>query len=462
MTVSTLSAVLLVAGCASVYALPPRQSSTHPSALAAPPGGYEKVHVPDVPLPDPTATDSVTLDAILAYADRHAPALQVARARVGLGDAAIVGEVPILPDNPTLSLGAGPGLNSGGNHVDITGSLSQRLEVAGERRLRTEAAERVRDRLEAELDEARWQVHRDVHAAFHRALVARERLLVAVRVLEFQDRLLEITRRRLAAGDVSGLAVRLAEGDRSQAEVAHIAATQDYLRARLELGAIGGWPASHPPEPAGILDPPRKPPDADTLLELARNHQPRLRTLQATHDETVARTRAADREAWPEPTIGVQVMRENFRFGPPETQMLGVLSVPIPVVRRNQGERATARAQESIADAERGSFGALLPSRIEQHRTAVAAAADRVAAYGAEILPKFEENLRLVQRAFELGEIDILQVTVARERFLGIQTDALAAYRDYFQAVAELEGAVGTDVWTEERLDHASPPEVSL
>ena len=44
--------------------------------------------------------------------------------------------------------------------------------------------------------------------------------------------------------------------------------------------------------------------------------------------------------------------------------------------------------------------------------------ASRIAAYGTEILPAFEGNLALLQRAFELGEVDLLQVLVARERLL--------------------------------------------
>ena len=95
-----------------------------------------------------------------------------------------------------------------------------------------------------------------------------------------------------------------------------------------------------------------------------------------------------------------------------------------------------------------------LVSRIERHRTEVIAAARQVQTYGSEILPTFEENLRLIQRAFELGEIDILQVSVARERFLRIQADALDAYRTYFQAVADLEGSIGSDLWPDERHDH--------
>jgi len=397
----------------------------------------------------------VSLDGILAYADRHAPRLAVVRERVGLGDAALTGAEPLLPDNPTVSVGVGHGWTPAGGHLEVEGAVFQRFEIGGERGRRLAAAGSYRKRLTAQLEEARWEVHRDAHAAFHRGLVARERLRVADRLVEFQRKLLDITRRRLRAGDVSPLAVRLAEGELSQSRVARVAAEQGYLQAKLELGAVAGWPPSHPPEPAGELDVPRDPPSRASLAAAARTHQPRLRTLHALQLEAEARATAAEAEAWPEPTVGVQFTREGLATGPKETHVLGVLSLPVPLAQTNQGERATARVQARIVEAQRAAFDSQLSNQIEQHRTAVAAAAVRVRTYGHEIVPNFEENLRLIQRAFELGEIDILQVSVARERFLRIQTDALDAYVDYFEAVADLEATVGTDLWPHERHEHA-------
>lgn len=449
--------VFVVQGCASS----PAPLTPSSGAFEPPREGYAEVRVPDVPLPEPAGEGRVSLDAILAYADQHAPALGVARARMGLGAAALAGSAPLLPDNPTLSVGAGPRLTADGSYADFTASLSQRFEIAGERGLRLEAARQTGQRLRAELDEARWEIHRDVHAAFHRALVARERLHAADRLLAFQQRLLDITRRRLQAGDVSPLAVRLASGELSQAQVARIRAEQNYLQARLQLGALAGWPSAHPPEPAGELDEPRDPPPGTPLIEVARRHQPRLRTLHAARAEAEARARAAERDAWPEPTLGVQANREGAPDGLEETVLLGTLSLPLPLVQRNQGARALARAEVQIADAESAAFGSQLRNRIEQHRTAVVAAAARVRTYGSEILPTFEENLRLIQRAFELGEIDILQVSVARERFLRTQTDALDAFTDYFQAVADLEASIGADLWPDERHEHAAEGEAA-
>lgn len=410
------------------------------------------MQIPDVPLPDPAAGRPVSLDAILAYADRHAPAVRVARTQLLRGEAAERGAAPLFPDNPELSVGAGPRVVAGDTAIDLQASLRQRFEVAGERGLRLEAARRFQERLEAELDQVRWQVHRDVHAAFHVALVARERTRAAERLLAFQERLQEIASRRFEAGGVSPLVVRIAEGETAQARVSLIAAEQASEAARLRLAELSGWPAANPPEPAGALDPPREAPSLDRIVEVAARYQPVLRTLSASIAEAEARVELADREAWPEPAIGVQIVREGAEGGSSasETVVLGTLSVPIPLWRRNQGDRAAARAELAISSEQASAFARRLGARLARTKGAVDAAARRVAAYGEKILPRFEENLRLIRRAYELGEIDILEVSVARERFLRIQTAALDAYADYFRAAAELESAVGADLWPDE------------
>jgi cobalt-zinc-cadmium efflux system outer membrane protein len=76
----------------------------------------------------------------------------------------------------------------------------------------------------------------------------------------------------------------------------------------------------------------------------------------------------------------------------------------------------------------------------------VDAHARRAQVFGTEILPTLETNLALLQKAFELGEIDVLQVMVAQERFLRTQQDALQSFADYYAAWAELEGIVGMEL----------------
>ena len=79
---------------------------------------------------------------------------------------------------------------------------------------------------------------------------------------------------------------------------------------------------------------------------------------------------------------------------------------------------------------------------------AVNTAAERVRTYSNEVVPRFAENLDLLQRAFELGEVELIEVFVAREQFLRIQAEALDAYRAYYDSVYTLESMVGAPLST--------------
>lgn len=350
----------------------------------------------------------------------------------------------LLPSNPKLSVALGPRIENHPTGVDVEASLMQQLEIAGERSARRGAAERLRERTEAELALVRWQLQCDIRDTFRRALVEHQRVALAQRVLEFQQDVLGMVERQIAAGEIGPLSLRLAQAEVAQARQVLVASQQGLTSLRLQLSQLTGWPSQTPPLPRGELSPPRVPPSPRTLLELARVHLPKLRALSAHVREAEARVTLADREAWPKPSIGVTYQRESNRaMEGIYNIVLGAISVPIPVFQRNQAARADAQAELEIARAHQLAAGELLAGQIAQAHSELSAAAQRCQAYGGEILPHFEENLRLLARSFELGEIDLLALATARERFLQIQADALGAQHDYWVALSALERRLG-------------------
>ncbi len=400
----------------------------------------------------------MSLDQLLAYADQHAPELAVAASTRARAAAARVEASPLFPAEPFVSVATGPRRANGGGTAgwDVEVGLEQRIEIAGQRGTRRDAAERMGERVEAEIASARWQVHQRVHLSFHAALVARERVTAATQLHGFSERLLDIAKKRLGAGDISRLQVRVAEGELAIALEKKIAAGQEYLAARLSLAEVSGWPAARPPAPAGTLDAPRGAPPADRLIGLARARHPELLALRSTVAEAEAASRVADRTAWPDITLGVTLAREaEVEIGSGQVEVaLFSLGLPIPLFRQNRGERARAAADVRVARSERDAEAAVLDSRVRRATSAVNAAAARVRAYGAEIVPRFQENLDLLVRAFELGEVDVLNVLVARERFLEVQRAVLDSYADYYEAVGSLEAEVGAELWPEDRHEH--------
>lgn len=451
-TVNSRRLLLGSALLACAHAPPPEAEAPAPHLRAVAVAESDTAADHRDPVPDPASSGEVSLGGMLAYADHHSPVLAVARSTRSRADAARAAAAVLLPTNPELSVAVGPRLGGGRTGLDVQISLMQQLQIAGERGLRLEAADRLRELTDAEIEQIRWAVHCDVHAAFHRALIERERARLSERVVVFQEEVLRSVERQIAAGEVSPLTLRLAQAEVAQARQQAVAAQQAYLASRIRLGQLSGWPAATPPVAAGAIDAPRDPPPDARLVAIARERLPSLRAGAARAREAEARARLAARQAWPQPSLGVQYNREGNPGGEAAYDIvMGVLSAPLPSFQRNQGERAAARADAIVARAELQAAQRLLEGQIAEARSEVAAAAQRTRAYGTEILPRFEENLTLLGRTFELGEIDLLALSTGRERFLRIQSDALGAMLDYFVALAGLERVVGVDLW---RDDH--------
>lgn len=404
------------------------------------------------PLPPPTSdgltmkgSQTLSLDAIVRHARDNAMKVRVARARLELGDAAVAGAKPLLIDNPQLYIGAGARVTPLGTNFELQSTLQQPFEFGGERGLRIKAGRRYRDLLDRELMQVQWEAYAHVHYAFNMALLARARASTAERTMAFSTRLLDVARRRARAGEISDLRVRVASGELAQARQAKLNADLEYRLACLHLSEMAGWPSGQIVEPAGDLTTPvRVRDEADLIAKLQAEH-PAIKARGAAVDLGDARVKSANRDALPEPWLGVYFGREQepgIAF--PSTIALAMLTVPLPLWKRNQAARAQSRADLTVAEQELAALRYTLDIGVRRAVDSVNTAAERVRTYASEVVPRFVENLSLLERAFELGEVDILEVFVARENFLRIQNEALEAYHAYYDAVFSLETLLGS------------------
>ena len=406
---------------------------------------------PIPPSPAPSESDpagqEVTLEALLVHAETHAPLLALEGANDARIRAARAAAGRALPDNPELWVGVGPRLEGGETGVDFEVGVSQRFEIGGERAARLKVADAVKNAISAESRDRRWDLHTTIHALFYQALVARERVGLAKRVVTFQEEIATIVGKQRAAGQVSQLAERVALAESANARQELTALIQAEFAVRQDLALVTGWSPETPPRPRGDLAPIKGLPALADLIALASEKRPDLAVLDAAIAEAHAQIRAADRDKTPEPILGLSWTRESSPTGGDASNIIiATIGLPLPFVTNNEPARAEARAALEIALAGRRRAEAEIAAEVTRAYRAAAAATRRLEAFGAEVLPRFEENLAALKRAYELGEIDILGLASGRERFLEAQRDALTAQGDYFTALAELEHAVGVDV----------------
>ncbi len=393
------------------------------------------------------AQDRVSLATVLSHADEHAPSLVVARARVEEGVAARRGAERLLSDPLTLEVGVGPRIADGtGEDFDILVSLTQPIEVASERGARLDAADRLRERRETEVEALRWDVHREVHLRFHVAIEARARGEAAERRRVLAARLAEIARRRHEAGDIPELDVALANAELASSQQEVVRARGQLDEAVLALAEVSGWPAATPPMPLGDLDQPGEIGDDPALVTRALESHPLLRALDATVASERARVRVADVEAFPTLDLGLSFAREGSAGSPANYIGLVFAGVSIPVWDANGVERASTRAALSIAETERDALRSTIEARVRRAATTLRAARERVVIFLRDVLPGFERSITLLTQGFELGELDALEVAGATRRLLEVQANALDAFGEYHRALAELEAQVGTEV----------------
>jgi cobalt-zinc-cadmium efflux system outer membrane protein len=390
---------------------------------------------------------SVNLDQLLVFADANSPAIKTARAGVGLANAEVVGAKVVFPANPQLSFGGGGRTIGGATGFEFELAVQQQIEIAGEPGHRLNAAEDQQRLREATVNEVRWSVHVEVHRLFVDILLVRERLRQAERFFAFSESMRNIAAKQVEAGESSPLILLVADSDLAQTREAVIEAQQAGESLNARLAAVIGWPEAALPTVQGSLPEVRQAPDVDTLLALMAEHHPSLRTRELAVVAGRSRLVLEDREAWPEPTVGLSYGHEPAP-GPGAASDVWLLNLtfPIPIWRTNQEGRARAEAELLIADREREATATRLRGELHQAAIALNAAVQRVSVYETGVVLLLETNLSLLQRAYELGEADVHQVSQTHARLLTATGQYIDARVTYYETVATLEGLVGTEL----------------
>jgi cobalt-zinc-cadmium efflux system outer membrane protein len=263
---------------------------------------------------------------------------------------------------------------------------------------------------------------------------------VAVEAQRLADAAATAAEKRFQAGDVARIEVNSARLERGRATRAALEAEQDRLVAAAELELVLASDPGTLPEIAFRLEGARGAvePSIDELVREALAS--RRDVVAARLDVSAAEAEAslAARAVVPTPALGVSIAREENA-----SIILGTLSFEIPLFARHQAERGVASARVQQA---RVALAAL------ERRTAqeVRLAAERVRAsrrvldaFDPEATAALAENLALVTRAYEAGQIDFVRYQLLRREALDARRDRIDALEALNRAEAQLERALG-------------------
>jgi outer membrane protein TolC len=378
--------------------------------LAAGPAPADEL--PDLP-PDPALED------FLRVAEQRNPTLRAARS-AWRAEAEAVRASGSFPD-PMLSLGTmlsdvetrvGPQKESF--------ALMQRLPWFGKLGLRREAASASASAAEARFSDDRLALRREVTLAWldlywlGRAIALTEENLDLLANLEGVVR---AKYRAASAGHADLVRIQIELGileDRARS-------LQDRLRpAAARMNALlRRAPGAPVPVPLRIPDLPEAPPPEAVLDEVHRG-SPRLDERESEIDRALAEARLAQRDRWPDWTLGLKWIRVGDAINPTledsgKDAVMVDVTVELPIFRgkysgavREAHERVSAA--RSRREGEEDGLAALAEASLFEWRDA-----DRRAElYAGALLPKARESYQATSAAYRTGEGGFLDLIDAQ------------------------------------------------
>ena len=234
---------------------------------------------------------------------------------------------------------AGSDAFSGLDAAEISGTLSQPLELGSKRGRRVDVARAERDLATSDAEIRQLNLLTDVTRAFVRVLEAQEALRITEEIVRLGDEELHAVELRVKGGGASPVEVTRAHVSLETARVDRESASRTLAAARAALAATWNDPLASFGEAQGDLTlPPPLPPLRDLLARLEEN--PAVVRWNVVRRRQEARRALEASRGAPNLTLGGGVRRLQ---GSDDTAFLFNVGSALPLFDRN---RAATRAEE--------------------------------------------------------------------------------------------------------------------
>jgi cobalt-zinc-cadmium efflux system outer membrane protein len=316
--------------------------------------------------------------------------------------------------------------------------LSQEFEVAGQRGIRIDVAQKNLAKIGLEIKDRERILGYEVKNAYAQTLAFKERVALFEEVVRLREDLLELTKTKYQAGDVSALEVNLAEVEASKARSDLLTSQQGYRDAMLALqGSMGGGTDGLPSVEGQLASQVIVVPDKEDLKK-ALSERPDINAAATEAERTKRAEELVRREAVPNPIFGGFYNRDELK-----SDVGMALSISIPLFDRKQAEKREAKARMEQARIRRAGLGLSVEREFEQTYTNLVSSLRQLSIYKKEIIEKSLENLGLLNLAFKEGKIGFFDIRLAQRDAVDLRFAYLDALLRAQQAIYTMERTIG-------------------
>ena len=381
------------------------------------------------------ASDGITALQAAAWAVTHNPSLRALRTETGVAAAELV-QAGLLPDPAVGWDGMDAIAQKLSGQTPKTADylsglgLAWRVPWPGEISAKVGKAKARQEEVRQSILAGEWILVREVHTVFLTILATRARLDLNGRVMEIARRTASFFKKAREAKAATAIQDNLAATELATLQQDRIRLEGQMIRAQQALNALLGLP----PQTELPLKLPNDPflgradvVDASEQVERAVRQRPDLKALLARYEAVEQELRLEIARQWPELFIGTGI-----------SLLLPIFSgFNAPAIRTAMARR------ERLASEVRAAVHTL---RAEVHDavTALHNQAREVRSFEEVLLPRLQESIRLVDEAFRLRRVTLVEILTAQRQVLDAQRNYLDARIERTRARLMVDTVTGT------------------
>jgi len=343
-----------------------------------------------------------------------------------------------LPPNPTFGY-SGQQLGSGGTAEQQGAFLGQVFITGKKLRLNRESAAWEIQRAQRELASVRLRVLTDVRISYYDVLIAQRRRELAANLVDISLQGVQAAESLFRGEEVSEADPLRARVEAGTARILLQTSTNQHQESWRRLTAVLGVPEFSLQRLEGKLESDQLRLSWQETLQQVLTASPEITAAIAN----VESTRWAIRRAIAEviPNVDVQAIVQDDRSTGSTNANLQV-TLPIPIINRNQGGIRQARARAVAAAQQVDRLALDLQTRLATAFQRFESARNQVYQYSRKdgILETAERTLDLIRTGYKADEFGVLELLSAQRTYFQTNLAYLDSQRELWTSIMEIRG----------------------
>lgn len=345
-------------------------------------------------------------------------------------------------------------LSNRAGEYDFSTTYLQPLERGGKREKRIRVVDLELAQLEKEIIFQEHKLRLDILTQYANALASSQQLQLLERIVRLNEENFQLVQVKFKEGDVAKLDLQLTEIELNRWKIQQLQTELQVKAHFAQIKFLTGLELDIPLKLSSSFPIPNLTTlDILSLQNIALENRADLQAARIAEEIAQARIDLAQSQAKPNIDLFAKYQEERKveeiglgRFIDTQRKIGGGISFSLPIYNRNQGEILETTASKTQASYLREQIEQKVKQEVAIAIVQVLNAQQTIKLFEINILPKVQDNLKILQVAYQLGEEDLLSVITEQRRFIESQKEYVLAYKEYYLSLIALEKAIGTTI----------------